>query len=386
MSKHILMILGHDFLEPYIDPRVYKEAKSLMNMGHKVKILCFSDTRGNENYEGIEVVRVKRIVNAKKVIKTYTSVGFVLLLIDMPITLLKAFVRGLFLKYNTIHCHDLDTLPLGVIMKITKPWKKLTYDSHELTLGMPFKPYMRVIVKFVERLCLPFVHTLITANEARLKIMKKHYPLLLKKKKCVVVHNYPHPTDLSKVNEPQLPKHFKGKTIFVYQGPLDRNRGITQILTAFISLKNDDWALIIVGGKDKQIKDFKTQFPNKNILFTGFVHNTEVTRYMKAADIGILSLRNTCLNNYYAAHNKLYEYMQCECAILGPEFPELQPFILDNHIGLTTDFDKPGVIQEALSKFIKKEKTKLRKMQIHAKGLAKDYLWEVNEPTLKAIM
>lgn len=390
MSKNILMILGHDFLEPFVDPRIYKEAKTLLELGNRVQVLCFSHQTTGEVYEGIDVIRIKRFFNGKKMLKSKSFFAIMLLLVDMPLLYFKAFTKILFTKYEVLHCHDLDTLPLGVVARILKPQKKMIYDSHELALGMPFPRYLIFTIKLTERICLPFVNILITANKERLEIMKRYYPRLLRRKKCFVIYNFPSPVDLNAIKQPEIQRRkAEKKVIFIYQGPLNEDRGIREILRAFSSLKSDNWILIMVGGNVEEVNNFKKTFSNKNFLFTGFIPNNQVLGYMKHANIGILALRNTCLNNYYTAPNKLYEYMQCGCAVLGPDFESTRALIHGNNtnerIGYVTNFDSSQDIGKTLEEILRMSSDTLLTLQKNARNIAGKYTWEQNKNTLKGI-
>ena len=56
------MLLSNDFIYPYPDPMVYKEAKSMVENGYDVSVVCWSkhrmDLPASETYEGINVSRI----------------------------------------------------------------------------------------------------------------------------------------------------------------------------------------------------------------------------------------------------------------------------------------------------------------------------------------
>ncbi len=386
MKKNILMILGHDFFEPFIDPRVYKEAKSLLKMGHNVTLLCLSTKKREVVYEGINVISVKRFFNSKKLIKDRPLLSFLLLIIESPLLYFGAFLRGLFVSADYIHAHDLDALPLGVMLRIFKFGTRLIYDSHELAMGMALPRYLIFIVKTLERLCLPFVTFLITANSKRLEVMKNEYRYLLAKKRCFVIHNYPSQSSVDRSFVAQFPQDFlRDRVVFVYQGPLDDGRGIKEILKAFSQLKEKNWSLVIIGGNSERVKSLRSSFSDEKIFFTGFLSNHQVFSYMELADFGILALLNNCLNNYYTAPNKLYEYMQCGCAILGPDFIEMREFIVGEKLGFVVDFSSQQSIRKKLKTILQTPKSKLGSLKERSRLLSNHYGWDKNEHVLKSI-
>ena len=60
--KRVAMLLIKDFMYPYLDPRVYKEAQSLGRNGYDVSVVCWGsrekDVPQHERYEEIDVFRI----------------------------------------------------------------------------------------------------------------------------------------------------------------------------------------------------------------------------------------------------------------------------------------------------------------------------------------
>jgi hypothetical protein len=118
---NILMTLSNPFTH---DPRVHREAKTLMERGHNVTVLAW-DRKGaqkpNDNKDGIGIIRV---FNSR--------------LADLMLNRKEAF--------DLVHCHDLDTLPIGVRLK-KKLGLPLIYDSHEIWPYMIEGEVPNVLVK-----------------------------------------------------------------------------------------------------------------------------------------------------------------------------------------------------------------------------------------------
>ena len=61
-DKRVVMLLIKDFMYPYLDPRVYKEAQSLVRSGYDVAVVCWGsrekDLPHHERYEEINVFRI----------------------------------------------------------------------------------------------------------------------------------------------------------------------------------------------------------------------------------------------------------------------------------------------------------------------------------------
>jgi glycosyltransferase involved in cell wall biosynthesis len=380
-NEPVLMLLGHDMEKPFLDPRVLKEAKSLTSMGVSVQITCLSDRDHQSSIDRVPITRIKRPFGAKKLLKKKPFLALLLLIVELPLGYLQAIQQVRKAQPKRVHCHDIDTLPIGVAIKILKPQVQLVYDSHELAIGMPFPALIRLMVRGAEAMMLPFVDILVTANSARMRIMEKTYGKILKSKSKFVIENYPEPAQSTPAPAEFDQSRLSNKTIFIYQGPLDPNRGIRQVLQGFCQLSRGDWYLFIVGGHREQVESLRAEFSHENIHFTGFVPNTEVPRYQALADVGIVALLNTCMNNYYCSPNKLYEYMQTGCAILGPNFEDIRAFIVERGIGMVTDFSDPHQIAATIEKMIaaREEVQLMKRRSLEASG---EFVWNQNTPVL----
>ncbi|MFO8108929.1 MAG: glycosyltransferase [Thermoplasmata archaeon] len=122
----VLMTLSNAFTH---DPRVYNEALSLVKNGHQVTILAWDRDKKNKKREVIDGINVVRFHNTKFMdiipydifrLHFWWKNGYKLAL--------KQHEKK---NFDVIHCHDLDTLPIGVKLK-KKLGLPLIYDAHEI--------------------------------------------------------------------------------------------------------------------------------------------------------------------------------------------------------------------------------------------------------------
>ncbi len=122
----VLMVLSNGFTR---DPRVTNEAESLVRNGYEVTVLCW-DRAGTlppqETLNGIRVVRLRNTAWMR--------------LLPYDLFRLRPFWRlalrralGLHAStpFAAIHCHDLDTLPVGTSFE-ARTGLPLIYDAHEI--------------------------------------------------------------------------------------------------------------------------------------------------------------------------------------------------------------------------------------------------------------
>ena len=115
------------------DPRVYSEAKSLINAGHEVTVIAWDRERllpTEAHWDGIHIIRLRLDFELKIKFFVHLWHGLRLLLWQK-----KAFRYALSLlkkdTFDAIHCHDFDTLFIGIRLK-NKFKIPLIYDAHEI--------------------------------------------------------------------------------------------------------------------------------------------------------------------------------------------------------------------------------------------------------------
>ena len=158
---NILMTVANPFTH---DPRVYNEAKSLVDEGHSVTVLAWDNSETNiqqENKEGIKIVR------------SYNSSYVNLLPYDilrLQFWWRKGFKDALKIhkrqSFEVIHSHDFSSLPIGVKLK-KKLDLPLIYDAHEIWGLMVEKDMPKVMANFYllkEKKLIKYVDKIITAE------------------------------------------------------------------------------------------------------------------------------------------------------------------------------------------------------------------------------
>ena len=79
-----------------------------------------------------------------------------------------------------------------------------------------------------------------------------------------------------------------GKTVYGFVGRIETDKGIGELLEAFLSIKNDDYALLLIGAFDELRSNIKPELiaaakSSNRIVFHGYTR--EVYKYMSAIDV-----------------------------------------------------------------------------------------------------
>lgn len=160
-----------------------------------------------------------------------------------------------------------------------------------------------------------------------------------------------------------LDKNIKKSKYFVYAGRLSIEKGVEELILAWINSGLQDYQLLIIG--EGELKNYlQSKYTNHNIKFLGFLPNNKVMEYIKSASAVISA-------------TKLYEgqpRLLCEASSFGtlsiyPSFGSMDEFFpnnykfsfkqfdyedLKNKIKLTQDFKTVKSSTDELLNFSKK--------------------------------
>jgi glycosyltransferase involved in cell wall biosynthesis len=279
---------------------------------------------------------------------------------------------------SVVHCHSLNDLPIGVLLKLSKRGVKLVYDAHELeTEKNGLAGLNKTLAKIKERILIRFVdHTLVVSESIAAWYREKY-----EGRPVTLVRNMPC-NDRSILPE-QVPSVFRNRfnidngIVFLYQGALIRGRGIELLLNAFSKVEGSKHIVFMgYGSYEEEIKSFAARY--KNIHFHEAVRPDQVMQYTVGADVGVCLIENTCLSYYYSLPNKLYEYTLAGMPVIVSEFPEMSKLIAEFENGWGTI-----VREDSLISLI----DRIDLLGIEAKRLnaikAREWIgWDLEEPKL----
>ena len=368
--KNIANIVLNDFTN---DSRVLKTSNSLIQFGYKVTVVAMHG-KGLVEKEMIGDINVDRVKLTSRSWPKYK-----------PIQLLKyfEFVCRAFWRYKSvdiIHCNDLSTLPVGLLIKLLGKDVKVVYDCHEYETEINgLKGLEKKVKKNLERLLIRFSDQVITVSDS----IADEYVRLYGIPKPRLVLNCP---PYQRTAEYNIFRETFGiredQHIFLYQGGLSKGRGIEILLEAFEKVSSDKNVLVCMGyGPLKNLIEEKSKLSN-NIYCHPAVSPQVLLKYTSSADHGILFYEDTCLNHRYCSPNKIFEYMMAGLPVLVSNLYEMKRLVEAHEVGIVAAENSVQSFKQAVEMSVNQNYGKTVENVIKASEF---FCWEAQEKVLREV-
>jgi len=166
------------------------------------------------------------------------------------------------------------------------------------------------------------------------------------------------------------------KTIVCYAGHLYRGKGIETILSCAKMMPN--LLFMLVGGQAHDIifyKELALRQNLKNVLFTGFVYNTQIPMYLYSADVLVLPQYKNTEHKGWMSPLKLFEYMAACRPIIATNLPTIKEVLVHHHNAILIEPEDQYALYEAI-KFILENKTFAEEIAQNAYNDVKNFTWD----------
>ena len=365
--KKILMFLSNPFS---VDPRVYKEAKALLDEGNEVTVIVWDRQRDYAPESMIDGVRVIRVHN-DGVMKILPNDVF-----RNPLWWRKAYKKALELyrkeyNFDVVHCHDLDTLQIGVWLK-KKLDVKLVYDAHEIFGYMIKDTASRWVSKTslkMEKKLLGYIDHLITID-----IPFKDYFASIVDKPITIVMNC---KDLEyKKYEPATSDIFT----LVYIGLMVKDRFFPDIIDLVGNMEGVK--LVIAGKKEGVFEEVKNHSEKyDNVEFLGTIPSGDILPLTRSGDATFILVNPDTGQHKMNLYNKQFEAMVCGRPIIVTKGTYAGKMTEELKCGLTVEYNKESV-RDAIIK-LRDNPELCEELGRNAFRAAKErYNWEVEKKNL----
>lgn len=298
-----------------------------------------------------------------------------------PLMFLDFYVRAFRLVrgqgFDIVHCHDLNTLPVGWALA-RRTAATLVYDAHELYPEIStLSRKERLVWRALERHMAPKAARIVTVCESIAEELVQRYRVA----KPLVVHNCPprsaspSPMPVNRLREKAgLLDHLE--PLVLYQGGFAPNRGLETLIEAARDFHRGVLVLMGWGRIEDELRALIGELGlEKRALIVGPAEQHELLQFTQGADLGVIPYQPVGLNNYYTTPNKLFEYMASGIAVAGSRLPELQRFVEGYDFGVTFDPTQASDIARAVNVALEDD-DRLAAMKSNALVASKMFAWE----------
>jgi glycosyltransferase involved in cell wall biosynthesis len=368
-NKNVISIVLNNFTN---DSRVLKEGVSLQNAGYNVTVIALHENDLLE-YEQVQALPIHRVRLKSRAWLKWKSIQ-ILKYLEFVFRVTKLYRN----KIDIVHCNDLNTLPIGVLIKkISKRTIKIVYDAHEYeTEANGLKGLQKQLSKWLEGFLIRFVDQVITVSDS----IANEYVRLYSIPKPHLVLNCPFYQQVEKQDIFRETFEIRNdQQVFLYQGGLSKGRGIELLLEAFSSFNDDSKVLVCMGygPLEKLVQDKAQQ--HQTIYFHPAVPPDVLLNYTGSGDYGISFIEDTCLSYRYCLPNKMFEYLMAGLPVLTSNLYEMKRLVETHKIGVVVE-------ENTVESFVMAVQTSLeldcQKVKVNIDKIKKKFCWEEQQKVL----
>jgi len=367
----VVMFVSNAFTS---DPRVYAEARSLIQAGYEVTVIARDTEKQNpprQNWDGIDVVRLRTGLALKYGFASWLWNGFNLLAWQR-----QAYRQALTLngerRCGFIHCHDFDTLAIGARLK-RKLRIPLIYDAHEIygymrAIAVP--PWMVSMLLWLEKRLVRKVDRIINVGEAQ----KRYFTSITDKSVTVIMNCKP-----LQGLEYQPPNNENFTLLYV--GGLHPGRATSMLVRAVRDLPG---VRCLIGGigEPSYVQALKEECSKTpNVIFLGRVPFEEVIPMTMKADVVFCMFDTGDPNNQIGMPNKLFEAMACGRPVICTKGTYSGEMTEQEEVGLAVEYSEQA-LREAIIRLRDNPELRERLGRNALKAAIAKYNWQKQEEKL----
>ena len=333
MASRIAVVVLNDFTR---DNRVLKVASTLAEAGQKVEVVALPGQGLPEREARAGGWTVRRLRLGIWTSDRMKGVRFARLAYFAW-----QVVWG-YRRWDAWHCNDAEAFALGVVAKALRPSLRLIYDCHEFEAerNAKSKRYLAWVAT-LERRFIHLAESVITVSPSIRQAYRERYgahgiPAVH------LVRNVPHAVKPSSIQVDGFRSRFglaASDFIALYQGSFTFNRGLEVALETAAQMEGEGVHFVFMGYGPLLELVQEAAAAHANVHYHEAVPYEAVLAHTATADVGLVSVKPTCLSYLYCLPNKLFEYIQAGLPILSNALPDCAALINRYQIGEVVESD-----------------------------------------------
>jgi glycosyltransferase involved in cell wall biosynthesis len=279
-------------------------------------------------------------------------------------------------RADTVVCLGLEALPAGVWAKQFRPSLSLVFDNNELHIESFEKGIKPVVWKPIHNWGVRRSDVILHAEHNRRDYFRKHYPG--SEKPQLVIENFPF------FGEPPAQRTAPTEKVrVIYLGGFGACRFTEEIIDSFSKLPATISLDIVGYGRPEYVARLSRSLSDsaaEHIRLLPAVPYSGISELLANYDVGVALYRNTNLNNYYCAPNKVYDYLMNGMPMIANRYPGLVSVIEENRVGVCVETVDATSLGRAVESIVSN-----RMWENITPELRKRYSWEQQEANYLAV-
>jgi glycosyltransferase involved in cell wall biosynthesis len=350
------------------DQRPLKEAHSLAKAGYSVTILAWDrelETGSDSRFDDGVVIKRMRL-GAGHGTPFYTVPKLLVFYVWCLAHLLGP-------RWDAVHCHDVDTLPVGLAaraLKLRRP--RLVYDMHDLPEAfLRFFPLLRLTQKVALAFAKGTADLVVVVNDRFVKYLGR---LGFAGSKLVVVMN------ASPSSKGRRPKRRGDELKVLYYGTLSQERGVALLLQSVKGLQGVSLELAGRGPLESWVLSEARQ--NPKVVFLGWLGMPQLEEATLRSDVIASLYEPRTRNAVLATPGKLLNAMSVSLPTLVPSGTYQAEIVQRYGCGEVVEWGDVESVRRALLKLSGDRKLYDRMAAAAFDAFQSAFSWEVMEARL----
>jgi glycosyltransferase involved in cell wall biosynthesis len=254
---------------------------------------------------------------------------------------------------------------------------RLVYDSHELFTEVPElanRPFVKRFWTRIEQNIFPNLKAVFTVSEPIANYYSEKYGVPVH-----VLRNLP----LRKNTEHTLALD---KKIILYQGAINMNRGVEELV---LSMKQIENATLMIIGDGDVFQDVQTLVLENELTekvhLLGKVPFEQLDALTQTATIGVSLEKGDSMSYHYSLPNKVFDYIKNGIPVLASALPETTKLVNQYDLGKTIESTSPDEIAVSLRQLLSNEQELLRFSQ-NCKKAHQSLNWEKEKEIISTLL
>lgn len=276
---------------------------------------------------------------------------------------------------------DLDTLPANFMVSRLRS-VPLLYDSHEYFTEVPElvdRPRVKKTWERIEKAIVPRLRSAIAVSDSIAAGYREKYGVEFRTIRNVPVSRDP-------VAFPELQDTYPSAYKIIYQGALNKGRGIELMIDAMRFIPD---TLLFVAGDgdirtDLQRRVHRLKLTDR-VVFPGRIPPGRLAAITAQCDLGLSLEEDLGLNYRMALPNKLFDYIQARVPVLCSDLPEMVAMVEGYGVGEVCRDRSPEQLAGQIRDMLKNEE-KWEKWRVKLEDAAGELCWEKEEQKLVELL